>query len=136
MSKTIQQEMKNITPSPQEDITIHYPRERSESHYAVPERFFDKLSDELMSKLPEPAIPTAPVHWWVKVKPIVYLAACFVGLMLCFRLIQPAFEPTSNELSTTSELSQASAEEWSNFYEDYNDQLTFLELERELSTSI
>lgn len=57
--------------------------------FSVPEGYFEQLQEQLMESLPEKQPhekewlePT----WWQKVRPLVYLAAMFVGAALIMRV--------------------------------------------------
>ena len=84
--------------------------------FRVPEHYFDNFTEELMGKLPEKeSLPysTEPTLWQ-RVKPWVYMAAMFCGIMLSVRIF--VGEPQKDEFS----ISQAEAEmlpdeEWENF---------------------
>ncbi|WP_455673952.1 hypothetical protein [Phocaeicola sp.] len=56
--------------------------------FTVPEGFFEDFSRELMEKLPEkePALPESAITTWQRVKPWIYMAAMFCGLMLSIRM--------------------------------------------------
>ena len=64
---------------------------RKEPFY-VPENYFNTLSDQIMSNLPEKEIPdtTPVVSLWQKAKPLVYLAAMFIGAALIIRFLMPS----------------------------------------------
>ena len=54
--------------------------------YTVPEGYFDRFTEELMRQLPDKEATTPPeVKLWDRVKPWVYMAAMFVGLMFTIR---------------------------------------------------
>lgn len=56
--------------------------------FSVPDRYFEDFTHELMSKLPEkePMLPVAEPTLWQRVKPWVYMAAMFCGIMLSVRI--------------------------------------------------
>ena len=60
--------------------------EQSQQHYRVPEGYFDQLEERIMARLPEESRPSeseqepARPSLWVRVRPIVYLAAVFVSM--------------------------------------------------------
>ncbi len=60
----------------------------AQNPFAVPEGYFERFAEELMGKLPEKAV-AAPeeVTLWQRVKPWVYMAAMFCGLMFTIRVI-------------------------------------------------
>lgn len=54
--------------------------------FTVPEGYFDRFADELMAQLPEKEVAALPkIGMWDRVKPWVYMAAMFVGLMFTIR---------------------------------------------------
>ena len=58
--------------------------------FTVPEGYFEHFTEELMQKLPEKEKPIAPelkITTWQRIKPLLYLAAMFVGMMLCIRYV-------------------------------------------------
>ena len=84
--------------------------------FSVPDHYFEDLTQELMSKLPEkePMLPVAEPTLWQRVKPWVYMAAMFCGIMLSVRIF--VGEPKKDEFP----ISQAEAEilpdeDWENF---------------------
>jgi len=56
--------------------------------FSVPDRYFEDFTQELMSKLPEkePMLPIVEPTLWQRVKPWVYMAAMFCGIMLSVRI--------------------------------------------------
>lgn len=73
----------------------------------VPEGYFDNFSKKLMNKLPEKELTPAPqenITVWQRIKPWVYMAAMFCGLMLSVRVVvgppkqdTPIFTATETE---------------------------------------
>lgn len=59
----------------------------TENPFTVPEGYFEHFTEQLMEKLPEREIQPAPrLTLWTRVKPWVYMAAMFCGLMLSVRM--------------------------------------------------
>lgn len=59
----------------------------TENPFTVPEGYFANFTEQLMDKLPEREIQPAPqLTLWARVKPWVYMAAMFCGLMLSVRM--------------------------------------------------
>ncbi len=116
-------ERKTQTKGTSQDELFGLPdREQSRGHYTTPPDFFSQLNERILTNLPEEeAEAPAPVSWWVKARPVVYLAACFVGLMLCFRVVQdlqPQASTPSQEQSADLEAS-LDEEDWALYYSDY-----------------
>ncbi|EGJ72572.1 hypothetical protein Bcop_2420 [Bacteroides coprosuis DSM 18011] len=68
---------------------------KSKDTFRVPEDYFDSLTDNIMSQLPkkeliEQELPS--VTRWDKLKPLVYLAAVFIGAALIIRVMMPQKE--------------------------------------------
>ena len=73
--------------------------EESKQHYRVPEDYFDQLEERIMARIPETPVeaeaePARP-SLWVRVRPIVYLAAVFVSMNLVFRAFRSVIHPDS-----------------------------------------
>ena len=83
--------------------------------FHAPEGYFENFTQELMSKLPEKDsyIPEAETNLWTRVKPWIYMAAMFVGIMLSVRIF--VGEPQKDDFPISmAEAEQLSAEEWEN----------------------
>ena len=84
--------------------------------FRVPEHYFDNFTEELMGKLPEKEpLPYSLEHTlWQRVKPWVYMAAMFCGIMLSVRIF--VGEPQKDEFSISqAEAEMLPEEEWENF---------------------
>ena len=84
--------------------------------FTVPENYFENFTQELMDKLPakEAVLQTEAPTLWQRVKPWLYMAAMFCGIMLSVRIF------VSNLQQEEFPISQAEAEmlpeeEWENF---------------------
>lgn len=58
--------------------------------FMVPEGYFDNFSKELMNKLPEKeqtSTPQETITTWQRIKPWIYMAAMFCGLMFSVRVV-------------------------------------------------
>ena len=98
--------------------------EESKQHYRVPEDYFDQLEERIMARIPETPVeaeaePARP-SLWVRVRPIVYLAAVFVSMNLVFRAFRSVIHPDSTTpqrvgTATTSEEDEA----YSTYYAEY-----------------
>lgn len=109
--------------SPEELLSLP-DREQSRGHYTTPPDFFSQLNDRILTSLPDMEESPGVVFWWTKARPIVYLAACFVGLMLCFRVVQE-FEQTPPPTTSSAGASMANLvtsseeDEWMLYYSEY-----------------
>lgn len=84
--------------------------------FTVPENYFENFTQELMDKLPakEAVLQTETPTLWHRVKPWLYMAAMFCGIMLSVRIF------VGNPQQEEFPISQAEAEmlpeeEWENF---------------------
>ena len=84
--------------------------------FTVPENYFENFTQELMDKLPakEAVFQTEAPTLWQRVKPWLYMAAMFCGIMLSVRIF------VGNPQQEEFPISQAEAEmlpeeEWENF---------------------
>lgn len=60
-----------------------------ENSFKVPEGYFENLTSEVMNKLPEKekvTLKEEPVSTWTRLKPLLYMAAMFVGAALIIRV--------------------------------------------------
>ena len=60
-----------------------------ENSFKVPEGYFENLTSEVMNKLPEKekvVFKEEPVSIWTRLKPLLYMAAMFVGAALIIRV--------------------------------------------------
>ncbi|MCD8165017.1 MAG: hypothetical protein LUE93_02095, partial [Bacteroides sp.] len=59
--------------------------------FKVPENYFHNLTEEVMAKLPEkksvPVEEFVKVTLWTRVRPWIYMAAVFAGMLLGFRFM-------------------------------------------------
>ncbi|HJH63962.1 MAG TPA: hypothetical protein OIM59_04880 [Bacteroides mediterraneensis] len=75
----------------------------TENPFTVPEGYFERFTEQLMEKLPEREAQPAPkLTLWTRVKPWVYMAAMFCGLMLSVRMF--VGEKQSQSPAATSEM--------------------------------
>ena len=84
--------------------------------FTVPENYFENFTQELRDKLPakEAVLQTEAPTLWQRVKPWLYMAAMFCGIMLSVRIF------VGNPQQEEFPISQAEAEmlpeeEWENF---------------------
>ena len=59
-----------------------------DNHFQTPEGYFDNLTSEIMNRLPEKDYSQmeTEVSMWQKAKPLLYMAAVFVGAAFILRL--------------------------------------------------
>ena len=84
--------------------------------FRVPEHYFDNFTEELLGKLPEkePLPYSSEPTLWDRVKPWIYMAAMFCGIMLSVRIF--VGEPQKDEFSISqAEAEMLPEEEWENF---------------------
>ena len=63
----------------EKDLIKRYGKKQA---FKVPEGYFENFAEDLMRKLPEKEIKAPEkISTWTRVKPWVYMAAMFVGLM-------------------------------------------------------
>lgn len=74
-----------------------------ENSFKVPEGYFENLTSEVMNKLPEKekvAFEEEHISIWTKLKPLLYMAAMFVGAALIIRVASTDFKPAAvNEVA-------------------------------------
>ncbi|MDL2222474.1 hypothetical protein LJB98_00060 [Bacteroidales bacterium OttesenSCG-928-M11] len=88
-----------------------------ENPFKVPEGYFEGLSTQILSNLPEREEETKVVSLWERIKPWTYMAAMFIGIALMVKV----FVGTSPEKSSGNILnlsSSADIEEFYNYYEE------------------
>ena len=62
-----------------------------ENSFKVPEGYFENLTSEVMNKLPEKekvTLKEEPVSTWTRLKPLLYMAAMFIGAALIIRVAE------------------------------------------------
>lgn len=80
--------------------------------FSVPDRYFEDFTQELISNLPpkEPMLPAAEPTLWQRVKPWLYMAAMFCGIMLSVRIF--VSKPSEEFPITHTDAEILSDEEW------------------------
>lgn len=81
--------------------------------FEVPEGYFEGLTDKIMESLPEAesaGVDIPKVGLWSKLKPLVYLAAMFVGAALLVRVFMPTTEPVIDEYTAQIAVEEVSDE--------------------------
>ena len=67
-----------------------------ENSFKVPDGYFENLTSEVMNKLPEKekvVFKEESVSTWTRLKPLLYLAAMFVGAALIIRVASTDHKP-------------------------------------------
>lgn len=110
-------------------------KELSQSHYSVPEGYFDMLEDKIMLAIDqeiEHELPTPPVSLWTKLKPSLYLVATFVSVYFSFKLLVPS--DTRGTIPAPNNIAQleASDDDYNVYYESYASEVTLQEEGEEL----
>ena len=98
--------------------------------FTVPEGYFEQFASNLMNRLPEKQeeafSQTQKVSMIVRLKPLMYLAASFVGLLLIIKALMfvsaPAAHSSKTELSTPSAVSTTVASTGNSSEVGYSDQ--------------
>ena len=87
----------------EEPLTPDFPSRDTEP-FRVPDGYFEGLTNRILSALPDPPadVPQPPtVSLMEKVKPLIYLAAAFLGMVLLFKglsALRPADRTTEPQL--------------------------------------
>jgi len=97
----------------------------TQNPFSVPDHYFEEFTRELMDKLPEkePLPVMNEPTLWLRVKPWIYMAAMFCGIMLSVRVF--VGEPQKGEFPITqAEVEDITDEEWEimigkTFIDDY-----------------
>ena len=82
-----------------------------ENPFKVPEGYFENLTQQVMERLPEKEPqPTQEISMWERVKPWVYMAAMFVGLMFTVQVFVGKQEQQAGPAEYVSPVSDLSDE--------------------------
>lgn len=77
--------------------------------FTVPEGYFDNLTNDIMSRLPEkedsPEMPTE-ISLWERVRPWLYMAAMFVAILLPIRFIMNSTLSEKEDALTANNIEQ------------------------------
>ena len=76
-----------------------------ENPFKVPEGYFADFTSKMMDKLPEKMkMPeNARISTWTKLKPLLYMAAMFVGAALIIRVASSGYESSSKNMASADE---------------------------------
>lgn len=86
-----------------------------ENPFKVPENYFEEFTQELMKKLPakETILQAEEATLWLRIKPWLYMAAMFCGIMLSVRIF--VGEPKEEAFPITlQDAEMLQDEEWEN----------------------
>jgi hypothetical protein len=91
--------------------------------FKVPEGYFERFSEGLMSQLPEHTVEEPKVFsLWERIRPWTYMAAMFVGIMLMFRIFGGSQEKKSiaqnEEKSGIEIIMEPDLEDFYTYYEE------------------
>lgn len=100
--------------------------EDSRQHYSVPEDYFSQLEERILASIPEeePEAEEPKPSLWIRLRPIVYLAAVFVSLNLLIRALAPQQEQPTNSTLASTELND---EDYRSYYSEYGAHASYLE---------
>lgn len=99
-----------------------------ENPFKVPEGYFENLTTQIMSGLPEQSVlkePAKTISMTDRIRPWLYMAAVFVGLLLFFRALIGI--TGSNDDSQTGEPLLVHTEVSTDFYDEDEEYLEYLE---------
>ena len=86
-----------------------------ENSFKVPDGYFENLTSEVMNKLPEKekvAFKEEPVSTWTRLKPLLYMAAMFVGAALIIRVASTDHKPAAaDDVAVTVTAMEADTEQ-------------------------
>ena len=86
-----------------------------ENIFRVPDGYFENLTSEVMSRLPEketPAIIKREPTKWERFKPWVYMTAMFVGAALIIRVASTDRTPVNNRIAMEEPETQVVSDEY------------------------
>jgi len=99
-----------------------------ENPFKVPEGYFENLTTQIMSQLPEQSAQKEPakvISMTDRIRPWLYMAAVFVGLLLFFRALIGI--TGSNDNTETQEPLLVHTEVSTDFYDEDEEYLEYLE---------
>jgi len=93
--------------------------------FKVPEGYFDNLTDEVISKLPENTVRkvSIKVNWWYRNRPWIYMAAMITGVILLIRIFAGSPTQTQSKSYASGGLNLTSLSDIDDFYNYYEDGL-------------
>ncbi|MCE2616694.1 MAG: hypothetical protein ACTTKN_03105 [Phocaeicola sp.] len=89
--------------------------------FKVPDNYFENFNKNIMEKLPEKNVtPEKEITLWDKVKPWIYMAAMFAGIMLMFKMFNSISEKA--QVANNKETAPIEAVDSNNTITDISDQ--------------
>lgn len=90
-----------------------------ENPFKVPERYFENFSENLMSQLPEKESKEPQViSLWERVRPWMYMAAMFAGIVLMVNIFVSQPEPVRIFSEDVDKISIDEIDEIDSYYQD------------------
>jgi hypothetical protein len=96
------------------DNTLKLEEIEKKNPFKTPEGYFENLTANILSQLPQKHEETHETSLWERMKPCVYMAAMFAGIMLMIKLFVGS--PPNLELSSSTDIDA--------FYQYYEEELT------------
>ncbi len=97
--------------------------EESKRHYTVPEGYFDNLADRIMQAIPEETAEakrkSEHIPLWVKLKPIIYMAAAFLLMVGFFKVLRWQTNVHQYQTSQTALLQPQNEKTTDSLYMEY-----------------
>lgn len=105
---------------------------KGKNPFLVPDGYMENLTTQIMSQLPDqPAETAKTVTMMDRVRPWLYMAAAFVGLLLFFRALMGITAPDENTMGTDSLLVHTEISDSlyadNEFYDEEDDYLEYIE---------
>ena len=79
----------------------------TDNSFKVPEGYFENITSEIMGKLPEKEKVTVAVKeatMWTRMKPLLYLAAMFIGAALIIRVVSVNMDSNTEKSTAETEV--------------------------------
>ena len=87
--------------------------------FKVPEHYFERFCDNMMSQLPEKEIKEPQVvGMWERMKPWVYMAAMFVGIMLMVNIFVNKSESAGIFSKNVENISISEIDDFNSYYQE------------------
>ncbi|MDR3308581.1 MAG: hypothetical protein LBS80_01340 [Tannerella sp.] len=91
--------------------------------FRVPEGYFENFTAEMMSRLPERSVSeqTVVISMYDRIKPWLYMAAAFAGLMVLFSVLKPERSSQGADKAQTTLSSTEAVDADSEFFDSIED---------------